>query len=49
MLVSSQNAGLVSFRVPEQGQGFKVTLKAIYNPDGRFSEHLQFIRLDNAG
>ena len=39
MLVTSQNAGLISFRMPVSGQGFKVSIKAVPNPDGTYVIH----------
>lgn len=52
ILVTSQNAGLVSFRVPVAGQGFKVNIRAVSNPDVcniLMSEIEGFFTLSNEG
>jgi hypothetical protein len=36
MMVSSQNAALVSYRAPRAGQGFILNVKFIHNPDRKF-------------
>jgi hypothetical protein len=34
--VSSQNAALVSFKIPKEGQGFRISVKYIHNKDRKF-------------
>jgi hypothetical protein len=38
-MVSSQNAALVSYRVPRAGQGFTVSVKFLPNPDRKYLKY----------
>jgi len=52
IFVSNQNAALVSFKIPEVGQGFRVSVKYIKNPDPcniLMSEMIGMFTLQNNG
>ena len=36
--MSGQNAALVSYKIPSPGQGFKVQIKAVNNPDRKYKD-----------